>query len=173
MTWRPNPLSHPCPLQVLDQLQDLLEAVGFTRRQPQVPFRRQPKSHRSDESGADAPSIFGSSVLALWINQGTQWFSREPPETRQTRCSLRQLPLMNRLPRSPVSTVVLRINQETDHHFILPFLLPCDLHLTPLATRSLEPSLLEETPTRDRKSRKGKEQVSDPLGKGNGSTHPR
>jgi hypothetical protein len=28
--------------------------------------------------------------LALWINQGTQWFSGEPPETPRTRCSLRQ-----------------------------------------------------------------------------------
>jgi hypothetical protein len=26
-------------------------------------------------------SVFGSSVLALWINQGTQWFSGEPLET--------------------------------------------------------------------------------------------
>jgi hypothetical protein len=23
-------------------------------------------------------TVFGSSVLALWINQGTQWFSGEP-----------------------------------------------------------------------------------------------
>jgi hypothetical protein len=87
-------------------------------------------------------SVFGSSVLALWINQGTQWFSGEPPETPQTRCSLRQSPLMTRLPRSPGSTLVLRLNQETIHDFILPFLPPCDLHLTPLATGSLERSLL-------------------------------
>jgi hypothetical protein len=32
--------------------------------------------------------------LALWINQGTQWFSGEPPETPRTRCSLHQSPLM-------------------------------------------------------------------------------
>jgi hypothetical protein len=38
---------------------------------------------------------------------------------------------------------------------------------------------IKETPTSDRKPKKGKEQdhlrrqVSDPLGKGNGSTHPR
>jgi hypothetical protein len=33
---------NPCytlVLQVLDQLQDLLEVVGFTRRLPQIPFR--------------------------------------------------------------------------------------------------------------------------------------
>jgi hypothetical protein len=46
-------------------------------------------------------TVFGSSVLALWINQGTQWFSGEPPETPRTRCSLRQSPLMTQLPRSP------------------------------------------------------------------------
>jgi hypothetical protein len=84
----------------------------------------------------------GSSVLALWINQGTQWFSGEPPETPRTQCSLRQSPLMTRLPRSPGSTLVLRLNQETVHDFILPFLPPCSPHLTTLATGSLEPSLL-------------------------------
>jgi hypothetical protein len=30
-------------------------------------------------------TVFGSSILALWINQGTQWFSGEPPETPRTR----------------------------------------------------------------------------------------
>jgi hypothetical protein len=49
---------------------------------------------------------------------------------------------MIRLPRSPGSTLVLRLNQETVHDFILPFLLPCDPHLTLLATGSLKPSLL-------------------------------
>jgi hypothetical protein len=49
-------------------------------------------------------SVFGSLVLALWINQETQWFSGEPPETSRTRCSLRQSPLMTQLPRSPGST---------------------------------------------------------------------
>jgi hypothetical protein len=77
----------------------------------------------------------------LWINQGTQWFSGEPLETPQTRCSLRQSPLMTRLPRSPGSTLALRLNQETDHDFILLFLPPCGSHLTPLATGSLEQSL--------------------------------
>jgi hypothetical protein len=87
-------------------------------------------------------SVFGSLVMALWINQGTKWFSGEPPETPRTRCSLRQSPLMTRLPRSPGSTLVLRLNQETIHDFILPFSPPCGPQLTPLATVSLEPSLL-------------------------------
>jgi hypothetical protein len=86
--------------------------------------------------------IFGSSVLALWINQGTQWFSGEPPETPRTRYSLRQSPLMTRLPRSPSFTLVLRLNQETVPDYILLFLPPCGLHLTLLATGSLERSLL-------------------------------
>jgi hypothetical protein len=87
-------------------------------------------------------SVFGSSVLALWINQGTQWFSGEPPETPRTWCSLLQSPLMTRLRHSPGSTLVLRLNQETVHDFILLFMPPCGSHLTPLATGSLEPSLL-------------------------------
>jgi hypothetical protein len=87
-------------------------------------------------------SVFGSSVLALWTNQGTQWFSGEPLETPRTRCSLRQSPLMTRLPRSPGSTLILRLNQEIVHDFILLFMPPCGPHLTPLATGSLEPSLL-------------------------------
>jgi hypothetical protein len=91
-------------------------------------------------------AVFGYSVLALWINQGTQWFSGEPLETPRTWCSLRQSPLMTRLPRSPGLTLDLRINQETIHNFILPFLPPCGPHLTPLATGSLEQSLLVFTP---------------------------
>jgi hypothetical protein len=38
--------------------------------------------------------------------------------------------------------MVLWLNQETVLDFILLFLPPCGLHLTPLATGSLEPSLL-------------------------------
>jgi hypothetical protein len=127
------------------------EVSVLHRRTPVRPvlLTGQTSTHRSD--WLDPPvrpvwscctSVFGSSVLDLWINQGTQWFSGEPPETPRTRCSLCQSPLMTRLPRSPGSTLVLRLNQETVHDLILPFLPPCDPHLTPLATGSLEPSLL-------------------------------
>jgi hypothetical protein len=104
----------------------------------------QTSTHRSDQSDvwSYCTSVFGSSVLALWINQGSQWFSGEPLETPRTRCSLRQSPLMTRLPRSTGSTLVLRLNQKTVHDFILLFFPPCGPHLTPLATRSLEWSLL-------------------------------
>jgi hypothetical protein len=68
--------------------------------------------------------------------------SSEPLETPRTRCSLRQSPLMTRLPRSPGSTLVLRHNQETVHDFILLFMPPCGPYLTMLATGSLERSLL-------------------------------
>jgi hypothetical protein len=109
----------------------------------------QTSTHRSDRS--DPPvrpvwhyysTVFGSSVLTLWINQGTQWFFGEPPKTPRTRCSLRQSPLMTWLPRSPDSTLVFRLNQEIVHDFILLFMPPCGPHLTPLATGSLERSLL-------------------------------
>jgi hypothetical protein len=123
------------------------EVSGLRRHTPVRPvlLTSQTGTHRSDRSVA-ANSVFNSSVLALWINQETQWFSGEPLETPRTRCSLRQSPLMTWLPRSPGSTLVLRLNQETVHDFILPFLPPCGLHLTPLATRSLERSLLVFTP---------------------------
>jgi hypothetical protein len=49
---------------------------------------------------------------------------------------------MTWLPRSPGLTLVLRLNQEIIHDFILSFLPPCGLHLTSLATWSLEPSLV-------------------------------
>jgi hypothetical protein len=52
------------------------------------------------------------SGLGFVNHQGTQWFSGEPPEIPRTRCSLRKSPLMTRLPRSPGSTLVLRLNQE-------------------------------------------------------------
>jgi hypothetical protein len=38
--------------------------------------------------------------------------------------------------------LVLRLNQETIHDFILPFMPPSGPHLTPLATGSLEQNLL-------------------------------
>jgi hypothetical protein len=49
---------------------------------------------------------------------------------------------MTRLPRNPGTTLVLRRNQETVHDFVLLFMPPCGLHLTPLATGSLKRSLL-------------------------------
>jgi hypothetical protein len=49
---------------------------------------------------------------------------------------------MTRLSRSPGSTLVLRLNQETVHDFILLFMPPCGPQLTLLATGSLERSLL-------------------------------
>jgi hypothetical protein len=69
---------------------------------------------------------------------GNPVVSGEPLEIPRTRCSLRQSPLMTRIPRSPGSTLVFRLNQETVHDFILLFMPPCGPHLTPLATRSLE-----------------------------------
>jgi hypothetical protein len=83
-----------------------------------------------------------SSASVLWLNRVTQWFSGEPLHTLRTRCSLRQSPLMTWLPRSPGSTLVLRLYQETVHDFILLFMPPCGPHLTPLATGSFERSLL-------------------------------
>jgi hypothetical protein len=83
-----------------------------------------------------------SSASVLWLNRVTQWFFGEPLQTPLTRCSLRQSPLMTRIPRSPGSTLVLRLNQETAHEFVPLFLPPCGPHLTLLATGSLEPSLL-------------------------------
>jgi hypothetical protein len=83
-----------------------------------------------------------SSASVLWLNRVTQWFSGEPLQTSRTRCSLRQSSLMTWLPCSPGSTMVLRLNQETVHDFVPLFFPPCGPHLTPLATRSLEPSLL-------------------------------
>jgi hypothetical protein len=138
--------SHAIPTRVLH-----FEDSGLRRRTPVRPvlFTGQTGTHRSDQSHAPVKpvwscccTIFGSSVLALWINQGTHRFSGEPPETPRTRCSLRQSPLMTRLPRSLGSTLVSRLNQETVHDFILLFMPPCGPHLTSLATGSLERSLL-------------------------------
>jgi hypothetical protein len=83
-----------------------------------------------------------SSASVLWLNRVTQWFSGEPLQTPRTRCSLRKSPLMTWLPRSPGSTLVLRLYQETIHDFVPLFLPPCGPHLTLLATGCLELSLL-------------------------------
>jgi hypothetical protein len=83
-----------------------------------------------------------SSASVLWLNRVTLWFSGEPLQTPRTRCSLHQSLLMTRLPRSSGSTLVLSLNQETVHDFVPLFLPPCGLHSTPLATGSLELSLL-------------------------------
>jgi hypothetical protein len=137
----------PCDPDACPPLRSLWTASSHTG---------QTATHRLDRSGPPVRpdwscynSVFGSSVLALWINQGTQWFSGGPPETPRTRCSLRQSPLMTRLPCSPGSTLVLRLNQEIVHDFILVFKPPCGPHSTPLATGSLEPSLLVFSTPRD------------------------
>jgi hypothetical protein len=113
------------------------EVSGLCRRTPVRPVR---------PIGQTSPILLH---LRLWFfglgfvdQPRNQWFSGEPPETPRTRCSLRQSPLMTWLPRSPGSTLVLRLNQETVHDFILLFFPPCGPHLTPLATGSLERSLL-------------------------------
>jgi hypothetical protein len=49
---------------------------------------------------------------------------------------------MTWLPHSLGSTLVFKLNQETVHDIILLFMPPCRSHLTPLATGSLERSLL-------------------------------
>jgi hypothetical protein len=66
------------------------EDFGLRRRTPvrSVLLTGQTGTHRLDRS--DPPvrpvwhccsTVFGSSVLDLWINQGTQWFFGEPLET--------------------------------------------------------------------------------------------
>jgi hypothetical protein len=64
------------------------------------------------------------------------------PSNPVARCSLRQSPLITRLPRRPSLILVLRHNQETVHDFVPLFLPPCGPHLTPLATGSLEQRLI-------------------------------
>jgi hypothetical protein len=132
-------LSHAIPTRVLR-----FEDFGLRRRTPVRPvlLTGQTGTHRSDRSGAAAAP---SSVLQSWLCGST----KEPSgflvnhwKTPRTRCSLRQSPLMTQLPRSPGSTLVLRLNQETVHAIILLFMPPCGPHLTPLATGSLERSLL-------------------------------
>jgi hypothetical protein len=61
---------------------------------------------------------------------------------RELGVSSRQSPLITRLPRHSGSTLVLRLNQETVHDFVLLFLPPCGPHLTPSANGFLEQSLL-------------------------------
>jgi hypothetical protein len=65
------------------------EYSGLRRRTPVIPvlLTGQTGAHRSGRSKPPVRPVwhccgivFGSSVLALWINQGTQWFSGEPPE---------------------------------------------------------------------------------------------
>jgi hypothetical protein len=107
----------------------------------------------SDQNGQTAPPgrlnwpgwthlLVESSASVLWLNRVTLWFSGEPLQTSRTLWSLRQSPLITRLQCSPGSTLVLRLNQETVHDFVPMILSPCGPHLTPLATGSLEPSLL-------------------------------
>jgi hypothetical protein len=113
-----------------------LEATGTLR--PQTGQTGSP--NRSGRFWPDSHAR--SSASALWLSQVTRWFSGEPPQTPRTWCSFHQSPLMTWLPRSPGSTLVLWLNQETVHRLILLFLPPCGPHLTPLATGSLKPSLL-------------------------------
>jgi hypothetical protein len=61
---------------------------------------------------------------------------------RKLGVASRQSPLMTQLPCRPDLTLVLRLNQEIVHDFVLLFLPPCGPHLIPSSTGSLESSLL-------------------------------
>jgi hypothetical protein len=93
-------------------------------------------AHQSDWSGAAAAP---SSVLRSWLCGLT----KEPSGFLVNNWKPRELGVASaRLPRSPGSTLVLRLYQETIHDFILLFMPPCSLNLTPLATGSLERGLI-------------------------------
>jgi hypothetical protein len=140
------------PLDVCPATANLLTSTQALRPQHVSSALKIPDYIIAHQSGRSDPpvrpvrccctSVLGSSVLALWINQGTQWFSGEAQETPRTWCSLLQSPLMTGLPHSPGSTLVLRLNQQTIHDFILLFLPPSGPHLAPLAIGSLKPCLL-------------------------------
>jgi hypothetical protein len=69
-----------------------------------------------NRSGRFQPDSHAQSLAsALWLSRVTRWFSGEPLQTPRTWCSLRQSPLMTWLQRSPDSTLVLWLNQETVH----------------------------------------------------------
>jgi hypothetical protein len=119
---------------------DLPWAVRAARRSDRPGGQTAPPGRLNRPGGPHL--LVESSASVLWLNRVTQWFSDEPLQTPRTRCSLRQSPLITWLPRSPGSILVLWLNQETVHDFVPLFLPPCGPHLTPLATRSLEPSLL-------------------------------
>jgi hypothetical protein len=130
--------SHAIPMRVLHFQDSRLRRLTPVRL---VLLTGQTGTHRSERS--DPPEHrLRFSCLGFVDQPRNQWFSGEPLETLRARCSLRQSPLMTRLPRSPGSTLVLRLNQQTVHDFILLFTPPCGSHLTPLATGSLGRSLL-------------------------------
>jgi hypothetical protein len=81
-TLRSLDASHAIPTRVL-----CFEVSGLHHRTPVRPvlLTGQTGTYQSDSPVRPVWScyctVFGSSVLALWINQGTQWFSGEPLET--------------------------------------------------------------------------------------------
>jgi hypothetical protein len=104
-----------------------------------VPTSQTSLTHRSDRPSAAA---LQSWALDLWLSQVTQWFFGEPLKPRGLGVASRQSPLMTWPLRRLGSTIVLRLHQEFIHDFSLLFLPTCSSHLIPLATGSLEPSLL-------------------------------
>jgi hypothetical protein len=123
------------------------EDSGLRRRTRVRPvlLTGQAGTHRSDRSDRSGSATAPSSVLRSWLCGSTKEPSgflvnhRKPRELGVCLC---QLPLMTWLLRSPGSTLVFRLNQETVHDFILLFMPPCGPHLIPLETGSLERSLL-------------------------------
>jgi hypothetical protein len=81
--------------------------------------------------------VFGLGLVAQPSNPVVLWWTIGNP----ANLVWPPAPLITWPPRLSGSTLVLRLNQESVHDFVSPFLPPCDPHLTPLATGSLEPSL--------------------------------
>jgi hypothetical protein len=88
------------------------------------------------------PLLVESSSSTLSLNGVTQWFCGEPLETARTWCSLPPISTHGSARKSSRIDVILRLNHETVHDFVLLLLPPCGPHLTPWTTVSLEPSLL-------------------------------
>jgi hypothetical protein len=113
-----------------------LEASGALR--PQTGQTGSP--NRSGRFRPDSHAL--SSASALWLSRVTRWFSGEPPKPRELDVASANHHSWLGSHEVPARPWFCGSTKKPSTNFILLFLPPCGPHSTPLATGSLEGSLL-------------------------------
>jgi hypothetical protein len=133
------------PIKILlegDRGSNKMNTASNTHLRLNYPSWSRPRSHLSATDARNQQTTFWAKTHQHAQRKLARLAACATP-IKLARLAACATPVRLSAPRSPGSTLVLRLYPETVHDFILSFFQPCGPHLTPLATGSLEPSLLD------------------------------